>query len=161
MRTLLPATVLVVALVLPHQALAFGLATTVSNNDLDDAAFTQQLFDKSARAYASLTDPYANDTDLAWTNNPRQWHQQTARIVDHRFFNFSVFKKFATDAKKAGVSALMLVQPHKTEACPGPWYNGLQLCDHINGSYPASDGTLEEWQQVLEEIKPMKLMWWM
>ena len=54
--------------------------------------------------------------------------------MDHRFTTFDELYTFATDAKKAGVSALMLVQIQKTEACPGPWYNGLQLCDHINGS---------------------------
>ena len=31
-------------------------------------------------------------------------------------------------ASIAGVSVLMLVQPQKTASCPGPWYNGLQLC---------------------------------
>ena len=54
----------------------------------------------------------------------------------------------------------MLVQIQKTEACPGNWYNGLQLCDHINGSYPAADGTLERWQKMVEDLKPMRLMWW-
>ena len=46
------------------------------------------------------------------------------------------------------------------EACPGPWYGGLQMCEHINGSYPAAEGTLERWQQMLQKIKPMRLMWW-
>lgn len=64
------------------------------------------------------------------------------------------------NAKKAGVSALMLVQIQKTEACPGSWYNGLQLCDHINGENPAADGTVEQWQQLAEDLKPMRLMWW-
>ena len=54
----------------------------------------------------------------------------------------------------------MLVQIQKTEACPGSWYNGLQLCDHINGANPAADGTLEQWQQLAEDLKPMRLMWW-
>ena len=46
------------------------------------------------------------------------------------------------------------------EACPGPWYGGLQMCEHINGSYPAAEGTLERWQQMLQKIKPMRFMWW-
>ncbi|KAL3931040.1 MAG: hypothetical protein SGPRY_001289, partial [Prymnesium sp.] len=66
----------------------------------------------------------------------------------------------SVEAKQAGVSALMLVSVQKTKQCPGPWYNGLQLCDHINGSYPVEDGTLEQWQAMLREIKPMRLMWW-
>ena len=46
-----------------------------------------------------------------------------------------------------------------------PWYNGLQLCDHINGSYPVDNasgegGTLREWQQMLAAIKPMRFMMW-
>ena len=49
----------------------------------------------------------------------------------------------------------------RTTSCPGGWYNGLQLCEHINGSYPVSDGSLAEWQQMLQEIRPMRLMvWW-
>ena len=65
--------------------------------------------------------------DLVWVNSPRAWHQQLARIIDHRFTDFDTMKSFALDAKKAGVSALMLVQIQKTEACPGSWYNGLQV----------------------------------
>ena len=80
--------------------------------------------------------------------------------MDHRFTTLDELITFARHAKRAGVSALNLVQIQKTAACPGPWYNGLQLCDHINGSYPAADGTLEQWQQMLAEIKPMRLMWW-
>ena len=94
--------------------------------------------------------------DLAWRNNPKQWHQQLARIVDHRFLNFQTLEKFAIDAKQAGVGALMLVQIQKSAACPGPWYNGLQLCDHINGSYPAPDGSLAQWRQMLDEIRPVE-----
>ena len=82
----------------------------------------------------------ANDSDLVWRDNPRAWHQQIARIVDHRFTTFPELLSFARDAKQAGASVLMLVQIQKTEACPGPWYNGLQLCDHINGTFPAADG---------------------
>ena len=54
----------------------------------------------------------------------------------------------------------MLVSIQSTANCPGPWYNGLQLCDHINGSYPVESGTLEEWQAMVREIRPMRLMWW-
>ena len=102
----------------------------------------------------------ANDSDLVWRDNPRAWHQQIARIVDHRFTTLAELRHFALNAKKAGVSALMLIEIQKTAACPGPWYNGLQLCDHINGSYPAPDGTLAQWRAMLREIAPMRLMWW-
>ena len=34
------------------------------------------------------------------------------------------------------------------------------MCEHINGSYPAAEGTLERWQQMLQKIKPMRFMWW-
>jgi hypothetical protein len=67
---------------------------------------------------------------------------------------------FARGQKQAGVSVINLVQVQKTEACPGNWYNGLQICDHINGSFPAADGTLEEWQKLMEELRPMRFMWW-
>ena len=100
------------------------------------------------------------DTDLQWRDDPGAWHQQLARIVDHRFTTLDQLELFAAEAKLAGVSALMLVQVQKTAACPGNWYNGLQLCDHINGSYPAADGSLDRWQQMLQRIKPMRLMWW-
>jgi hypothetical protein len=128
----------------------------------EQVAFTQALFEANAKEYAKLDAQklYVNESDLVWQNDPRQWHQQTVRIIDHRFSTFDAFKTFGTNAKKAGVSALMLIQPHKTEACPGPWYNGLQLCDHINGTFPASDGTLEGWQKLVQELKPMRLMWW-
>ncbi|KAL1499974.1 hypothetical protein AB1Y20_012653 [Prymnesium parvum] len=99
-------------------------------------------------------------SDLAWHDAPNAWHQQLARIVDHRFYTFAALRRFALDARRAGVSALMLVSIQKTRRCPGPWYNGLQLCDHINGSYPVDGGSLEEWQAMLREIRPMRLMWW-
>eukprot|EP00900_Chrysochromulina_parva_P027378 jgi/Chrpa1/9274/Chrysochromulina_OHIO_Genome00018311-RA len=101
-----------------------------------------------------------NTSDLSWVDDPRAWHQSLARIVDHRFSTFDELYRFATDAKKAGVSALMLVEIQDTRACPGPWYNGLQLCGHINGSYPVVSGSLARWRQMLDEIKPMRLMWW-
>lgn len=98
--------------------------------------------------------------DWRWVNNPKAWHQQAARTVNHRFTTFADFAAFALDAKKAGVSVLMVMKVQKTASCPGPWYAGLQMCDHINGSYPAADGTLELWQALLKEIRPMRLMWW-
>ena len=103
---------------------------------------------------------FATNSDLVWRDAPNSWHQQLARIVDHRFSTFDELLKFARDAKKAGVSALMLVEIQKTSMCPGPWYNGLQLCDHINGTYPAAGGTLDQWQSMVAEIRPMRLMWW-
>ena len=107
-----------------------------------------------------LRDDDGGDSDLAWVDAPNSWHQSLARIVDHRFSTLAELRRFAIRAKKAGVSALMLVQINKVSQCPGPWYNGLQLCDHINGSYPAADGTLAEWRQMLKEIAPVRLMWW-
>ena len=103
---------------------------------------------------------YQRGDDLAWTNNPKAWHQQTARTIDHRFTSFRELERFARDAKKAGASTLMLVQIQKTASCPGSWYGGLQLCDHINGSYPVPDGSLEQWQALVQELKPMRLQWW-
>ena len=102
----------------------------------------------------------ANDSDLVWRDNPRAWHQQIARIVDHRFTTFDELARFSRDAKRAGVSVVMLVQVQKTAACPGWWYNGLQLCDHINGTVPAADGTLDDWQALVAELRPMRFMWW-
>merc|ERR1719327_612680 len=70
----------------------------------------------------------ASEDDLAWKQTPNAWHQQAARIVDHRFSTFAELRTFAMNAKKAGVSVLMLVQLQKSARCPGSWYNGLQLC---------------------------------
>ena len=124
------------------------------------AAVTDASFGASAREFAALgSEPYARDRDLVFVDAPGAWHQQVARIVDHRFSTFDELFRFALDAKKAGVGALMLVQIQKTEACPGAWYNGLQLCDHINGSYPVPDGSLSQWRRMLSEIAPMRLMW--
>ena len=121
---------------------------------------TDASFGASAREFAALgSEPYARDRDLVFVDAPGAWHQQVARIVDHRFSTFDELFRFALDAKKAGVGALMLVQIQKTEACPGAWYNGLQLCDHINGSYPVPDGSLSQWRRMLSEIAPMRLMW--
>ena len=86
----------------------------------------------------------ADHSDFTWRDSPGAWHQQMARIVDHRFSSFDELYAFALNAKKAGVSAVMLVEIQKTSACPGPWYNGLQLCDHINGTNPAADGSLDQ-----------------
>ena len=41
-----------------------------------------------------------------------------------------------------------------------PLYNGLQLCEHINGTFPAADGTIQAWKEMLAELKPMRLSWW-
>jgi hypothetical protein len=127
-----------------------------------------------------------DDADLAWIDQPNSWHQQAIRIVDHPFTTLAEvsdykitssrhkslkysscgasltmqLRSFGLAAKKAGVSVVELVGPQKTKRCVGVWYGGLGLCDHINGTYPASDGTLEEWQQMLKEIRPVRLMWW-
>ena len=100
------------------------------------------------------------DEDLYWVDYPQSWHQQAVRIVDHQFTTFAELKTSARAAKQAGVSVLQLVGPQKRQACPGPWYGGLQLCDHINGSFPAGDGTLEEWNALVEEVRPLRFMWW-
>lgn len=105
--------------------------------------------------------PTCPPSDLAWRDHPAAWHQQLARIVDHRYSSFRTLRRFAVEAKQAGVSALMLVSVQKTKQCPGPWYNGLQLCDHINGSYPVEDGTLEQWQVTHGRVGegPDSLLW--
>jgi hypothetical protein len=128
-------------------------------------AFYRRVQAERAQQYAALNESaraqlYAGDADITWTDAPGAWHQQTARIVDHRFKTFDAMFEFVMRAKKAGVGAVMLAQIQNTTGCPGPWYNGLQLCDHINGSYPVVDGTLEQWQDMLQKIKPMRLMWW-
>ena len=138
-------------------ALPLGAATIQPQFELS------RYFESAAAAYAATQNTskwHENDADLVWRDTPNAWHQQLARIVDHRFSTFDELVTFARNAKKAGVSALMLVQIQKTASCPGPWYNGLQLCDHINGTYPAADGNLTAWQKMVEEIKPMRLMWW-
>ncbi len=60
-------------------------------------------------------------SDLVWRDAPGAWHQQVARIVDHRFSDFATLQAFARDQKRAGVGALMLVQVQKTASCPGGW----------------------------------------
>ena len=62
--------------------------------DTSSASYAQQRFDASAKAYVSVPNPasiYANGSDLVWKNDPRQWHQQAARIVCHRFSTFETF----------------------------------------------------------------------
>ena len=103
---------------------------------------------------------YLTGVDVAWRDDPRSWHQQAARIVDHRFLSFAELRSFAMQAKRAGASALMVVQPQDTVDCPGSWYNGLQLCGHINGTNPAADGSVEDWQKLATDLEPVKLMWW-
>ena len=99
----------------------------------------------TSKAIRTIEPGSTADDDLAWQDNPRAWHQQTARIKDHRFLDFPTMRDFARQQKAAGVSVLMLVQIHRTDQCPGVWYNGLQLCSHINGDNPSADGTLEQW----------------
>jgi hypothetical protein len=128
-------------------------------------SFYRRLQAEGTRQYGALSAPeqaalYAGDADVVWADAPGAWHQQVARIVDHRFKTFDAMFAFVMEAKKAGVGAVMLAQIQNTTGCPGPWYNGLQLCDHINGSYPVVDGTLEQWKDMLDKIKPMRLMWW-
>ena len=94
--------------------------------------FTEQTFAAKAHDYAKLTPDeaaalYEGDRDLVWTDAPGAWHQQLARIVDHRFSTFDELFRFAVDAKRAGAGALMLVEIQKTAECPGSWYGGLQL----------------------------------
>ena len=100
--------------------------------------------------------------DLAWVEQPQGWHQQAVRIVDHPFSTLAELREFGLRAKKAGVSVVQLVGPQKTKRCIGVWCGGLGLCDHINGSFPADDSTatLAEWQQMLKDIRPVRLMWW-
>ena len=121
-------------------------------------------YDAVPTAELKATTSTAPIDDIVWRDAPHAWHQQAARIVDHRFSTFAAMSSFARDAKQAGVSILMLVSLQKTSKCPGPWYNGLQLCDHINGSYPVEDGhgdpgSLAEWQALVKELRPMRLMW--
>lgn len=47
-----------------------------------------------------------SDLDLVWRDEPNAWHQQLARIVDHRFSTLDELQRFALAAKRAGVSAL-------------------------------------------------------
>ena len=93
---------------------------------------------------------------------PQARHQQVIRIVDHPFTTLAELREFGLQAKKAGVSAVELVGPQRTKRCVGYWCGGLGLCDHINGSFPADDpkATLAEWRQMLQEIRPVRLMWW-
>ena len=82
--------------------------------------------------------------------------------MDHPFTTLAELREFGLQAKKAGVSAVELVGPQRTKRCVGYWCGGLGLCDHINGSFPADDpkATLAEWRQMLQEIRPVRLMWW-
>ena len=93
--------------------------------------FTAQVFEESARLFLAEVDNasayYVRGDDLIWKENPKAWHQQMARTVDHRFTTFAELEEFALNAKKAGVSNLMLVQVQKTASCPGSWYGGLQV----------------------------------
>ena len=39
--------------------------------------------------------------DLTWKQTPQAWHQQAARIADHRFSTFAELRTFAANSKKA------------------------------------------------------------
>eukprot|EP01051_Picozoa_sp_SAG22_P002215 SAG22_NODE_98_length_20720_cov_17.226662_2_plen_1113_part_00 len=119
-----------------------------------------QNFTNNSTDQILKTDDDSIDEDLRWVDRPQSWHQQAVRILDHQFSTFAELKRFATDAKRAGVSVVQLVGVQKRQQCPGPWYGGLQLCDHINGSYPAMDGSLAEWQAMVHDLKPLRFMWW-
>ena len=43
----------------------------------------------------SLSNSNSLDSDLFWEDYPRAWHQQLARIVDHRFTTFNELRSFA------------------------------------------------------------------
>lgn len=60
--------------------------------------------------------------ELAWVDRPESWHQQAIRIVDHPFSTLEELLQFGLAAKKAGVSVVELVGPHKTSSCVGYWY---------------------------------------
>ena len=111
-------------------------------------------------ALLTVAGVFARLSDIAWVDQPQSWHQQAIRIVDHPFTSLSELRSFGLAAKRAGVSVVELVGPQKDSRCVGYWCGGLGLCDHINGSFPAKDGTLAEWRQMLEDIKPVRLMWW-
>jgi len=73
----------------------------------DDAvkAFYRRVQAERAQTYAALNASaraqlYAGDTDIAWADAPGAWHQQTARIVDHRFKTFDAMLQFVMHAKK-------------------------------------------------------------
>ena len=96
---------------------------------------------------------FARLSDIAWVDQPQSWHQQAIRIVDHPFTTLPELRSFALAAKRAGVSVVELVGPQKDSRCVGYWCGGLGLCDHINGSFPAKDGTLAEWRQVRMRVR--------
>ena len=64
----------------------------------------QDLFDERVFAEQTRYPPaaavYTHDADLVFDNAPGAWHQQLARIVDHRFISFDVLNAFALNAKK-------------------------------------------------------------
>jgi hypothetical protein len=82
-------------LVSPLLLLAGGLASALRQSLSGQAAreFYRHLFAERAREYSLLVEKaegdasslYRADADLRWVDAPGAWHQQTARIVDHRF----------------------------------------------------------------------------
>ena len=156
---------LLIVLLLIHSAVAIPWLPTPNTTHPTLKARAKTIAHHFAQARARHSalghsaSPLADD-DLRWINTPRAWHQQTARTIDHRFLDFPTLLTFARQSKLAGVSNLMLVQIQNTTSCPGGWYNGLQLCNHINGSFPAAGGNLSSWQAMVDELKPMRLSWW-
>ena len=116
----------------------------------------------SKLACALLAVGMSADSDLVWRDNPRAWHQQIARIVDHRFTAFDELARAARRGRCCVSVARDARAGAKTAACPGCALTprGLQLCDHINGTVPAADGTVDAWQALVAELRPMRFMWW-
>ena len=135
-------------------AAAAGLLTaalsvaTVSPRFAADPAPTKRPFvdgalfagDTATHTVHRTSTAHGDGDDFTWVGQPQSWHQQAIRIVDHPFTTLAELRGFGLAAKKAGVSVVELVGPQKTARRVGYWYGGLGLCDHINGSFPASDG---------------------
>ena len=83
---------LLVLLLLPGGAFS-TLRQPLSEGEVRE--FYRRLFAERAREYSSsasgeegvggTSSLYHEDADLRWVDAPGAWHQQTARIVDHRF----------------------------------------------------------------------------
>ena len=86
--------------------------------------FRKRVLLLAATAIVAASSNDVSNDDLRWVNNPKQWHQQTARTVDHRFSTLAELRSFARGAKQAGVSTLMLVGVNRIGECPGSWYGG-------------------------------------
>ena len=89
----------------PATAIERTIAAHTTSDAAQHAAFVRRLFDAHAREYAALgniSKIYADGDDLVWRNNPKAWHQQTARTIDHRFTSFDELAAFATAAIAMG-----------------------------------------------------------